>query len=232
MYGTDNSCMVAAMKSGRLQYRGVARIAENISDRELKALHEAGIRAARIGITKAELNVADTSQLAIRTAKRIKPFGWHLQFLLAIDSCPWAEELIAKLPVPCVIDHIALVRASDGIQGPGFKALLRLARLEHVWIKLIGYRSSTQLPFYPDVTPLVQALVVVAPDRCVWGTDWPHTNLADLPGYRLTVCDSKSGADPIPNDGDLADTLNEWLPDTTLRQRVLVDNPACLYDFK
>ncbi len=101
------------------------------------------------------------------------------------------------------------------MRSPGFQALLRLARLEHVWFKLIGpYRISKQWPLYPDVLPLAQALVAAAPDRCVWGTDWPHPNAAYM-----------------PNDGDLADALGEWLPDSAARDKVLVDNPARLYDF-
>ena len=100
------------------------------------------------------------------------------------------------------------------MKSEGCQALLRLARLKHVWFKLIGYRSSTKLPHYPDVSPLAQALMALAPDRCVWGTDWPNTNIANM-----------------PNAGDLADALSEWLPDKAVRDRVLVDNPVRLFGF-
>ena len=106
-------------------------------------------------------------------------------------------------------------RRPDGLESPEFGILLRLARLDHVWFKLIGpYRISTQWPLYPDVAPLARALVAAAPDRCVWGTDWPHPNTAYM-----------------PNDGDLADALGEWLPDAGARRKVLVDNPGRLYGF-
>lgn len=108
--------------------------------------------------------------------------------------------------------HQARVR---GVRSKGFETLLRLARLTHVWFKLTGpYCISERRPLYPDVAPLAQALVAAAPDRCVWGTDWPHTN-----------------AEHMPNDSDLADALAEWLPDATIRHKVLVGNPARLYDF-
>jgi len=232
VYGTDNSCMVAAMKSGKLQYRGVANIDHTTSDKELDALHGAGVRAVRISITRAELSMSEVSQKVMQIAERIKRFDWHLQFLACVDHFPWVEQVIAQAPIVCVIDHLGLVRASDGIQSPGFSALRRLARLDHVWFKLIGYRGSTQWPLYPDVAPLARSLISAAPDRCVWGTDWPHTNLAHIPGYHLSMCDLPSGADHMPNDGDLADALGEWLPDAETRRRVLVDNPVRLYGFE
>ena len=105
-----------------------------------------------------------------------------------------------------MIDHFGHVQAADGVASKGWETLLRLARLPHVWFKLIGpYRISTQRPFYPDVAPLAQALVAAAPGRCVWGTDWPHPN-----------------ATHMPNDGDLAEALGEWLPDAAARHMVLV----------
>ena len=213
VYGTDNSCMVAAMKSGVFNFRGVAVVEENLSDAELEALHRAGVRGVRINVASktAGLSMAQARPLAAR----IKPLGWHLQFFLRIGQSPAFEHDIAQLPVACVIDHFAHVHATDGTESEGFQTLLRLARLEHVWFKLIGpYRISTQWPRYPDVAPLAQALVAAAPDRSVWGTDWPHPN-----------------ATYMPNDGDLADALDGWLPDTAVRRRVLVDNPARLYGF-
>lgn len=231
VYGADNSCMIAAMTSGKLQYRGVAIIDRTISDEDLDAMHGAGVRAARISVTRHELSMADVSQQVTQIVGRIKRLGWHLQFLACIDHFPWLEQIIAQAPVPCVVDHFALVRVSDGVHAPGFSALLRLARLDHVWFKLIGYRGSIQWPHYPDVAPLARALMAAVPDRCVWGSDWPHTNLAHLPGYRLSMCDYASGTEPIPNDGDLADALGEWLPDADMRHGVLVDNPARLYGF-
>jgi len=213
IYGTDNRCMLAAMTSEVFNFRGVAVVEETISDSELEALHRAGVRGVRINV--ASKTAVLTMEQAPRLAARIKPLGWHLQFFVRIGQSPTFERDIAGLPVPCVIDHFAHVCAADGLHSNEFAALLRLARLEHVWFKLIGpYRVSTRWPLYPDVAPLAQALVAAAPDRSVWGTDWPHPNAAHM-----------------PNDGDLADALGEWLPDAAVRRHVLIDNPARLYDF-
>jgi predicted TIM-barrel fold metal-dependent hydrolase len=214
VYGTDNSCMVAAMQSAAFNFRGVAVVAEDVSDAELKTLHEAGTRGVRINVASKPTGL--TMDQAPRLAARIKPLGWHLQFFMRIGQSPSFERDIGRLPVVCVIDHFGHVHAADGVQSAEFQTLLRLAHLEHVWFKLIGpYRISKQWPLYPDVAPLAQALVAAAPDRCVWGTDWPHPNAAYM-----------------PNDGDLADAIAAWLPDAAIRQKVLVENPARLYDFE
>ena len=212
-YGTDNRCMVAALTSGTFNFRGVAVVDEKISDAELESLHRAGVRGVRINLSSKTPGLP--LERAPGLAARIKPLGWHLQFFLRIDRFPSLEQALAQLPVACVIDHFAHAPAAGGVGSPDFKALLRLARLGHVWFKLIGpYRISRQWPLYPDVAPLAGALVAAAPDRCVWGTDWPHPNTAYM-----------------PNDGDLADALDEWLPDAGVRRKVLVDNPGRLYDF-
>ena len=213
VYGTDTGCMLAAMQSGVFNFRGVAVIEETISDAELEALHCAGVRGVRINLASKTAGL--TIEQAPRLAARIKPLGWHLQFFVHIERYADCERAIADLAVPCVIDHFGHVRAADGVGSKGWETLLRLARLPHVWFKLIGpYRISTQWPFHPDVAPLAQALVAAAPDRCVWGTDWPHPN-----------------APHMPNDGDLADALGEWLPEAAARHMVLVTNPARLYGF-
>jgi len=213
IYGTDNRCMVAALTSGLFDFRGVAVVDQDVGEQELEALHRAGVRGVRINLSSKTPGIP--LDQAPKLAARIKPFGWHLQFFLRIGQVPSVEQVIARIPVPCVIDHFGHAPAAGGVGSAEFGTLLRLARLEHVWFKLIGpYRISTQSPFYPDVAPLVRALVAAAPDRCVWGTDWPHPNTAYM-----------------PNDGDLADALGEWLPDAGTRRKVLVDNPARLYGF-
>jgi 2-pyrone-4,6-dicarboxylate lactonase len=213
VYGTDNRCMRAAMQSGVFNFRGVAVVEETVSDAELEALHRAGVRGVRINLASKTAGL--TFEQAPRLAARIQPLGWHLQFFVHIDRSPGCEGAIGHMAVPCVIDHFGHVPAADGVGSQGWEALLRLARLRHVWFKLIGpYRISTQWPFHPDVAPLARALVAAAPDRCVRGTDWPHPN-----------------ARQMPNDGDLADTLGEWLPDAAARHAVLVENAARLYGF-
>jgi predicted TIM-barrel fold metal-dependent hydrolase len=214
VYGTDNRCLVAALISGAFDFRGVAVVDVGVGEAELATLHHAGVRGVRINV--ASTTGVLTMDQAPRLAERIRPFGWHLQFFVHIGGSPALATAIARLPVPCVIDHFAHVKATGGLDGAAFRALLGLAHLPHVWFKLTGaYRISTRGPVYPDVAPLARALVAAAPDRCVWGTDWPHPNTPYM-----------------PNDGDLADVLSAWLPDATIRQAVLVDNPARLYEFR
>lgn len=213
IYGTDNRCMVAALTSGVFDFRGVAVVDANISDGEIEALHRAGVRGVRINLSSRTpgLSLAEAPELSAR----IEPLGWHLQFFVRIGRAPSLEETVTRLPVACVIDHFGQAPAAGGVDSPEFRTLLRLSRMEHVWFKLIGpYRISAQWPLYPDVAPLAQALAEAAPDRCVWGTDWPHPN-----------------TQYIPDEGDLADALVGWLLDAELRRKVLVDNPGRLYGF-
>jgi predicted TIM-barrel fold metal-dependent hydrolase len=213
IYGTDNRCLAAALTSEGFDFRGVAVVDAGADDRELEALHRAGVRGVRINLASKTPGLS--LDQAPRLAARIEPFGWHLQFFVRIGQVPSLERGIAQMPVPCVIDHFGHVPAAGGVDSPEFKTLLGLARLDHVWFKLTGpYRISRQYPLYPDVAPLARALVAAAPDRCLWGTDWPHTN-----------------TEYMPNDGDLAEAICQWLPDAQRRRKVLVDNPGRLYGF-
>jgi predicted TIM-barrel fold metal-dependent hydrolase len=212
VYGTDNTAIVEALKSGAFPMRAVAVVSETVSDRELEDLHAVGFRGIRINTASGTPGLK--LEHAPRLAARIKALGWHLQFYL--DFHPELEELLARLPVNIVIDHFGRIPAAEGVGAPRFQALLRLLRLEHCWAKLMGpYFVSDAVPRYPDLVPLAQAVAQAAPDRIVWGTDWPH------PSARAKM----------PNDGDLADMLAEWVPDDAQRKRILVDNPQRLYGF-
>ena len=214
VYGTDNSCMVDALRSGLHALRGVAVVEADVSDRELEDLHAAGVRGVRINLASATegLTLADGERLA----PRLKALGWHLQFYLDLPKVPETEAQLARLPITIVIDHFARCPAQDGVDSPAFKALLRLVGRDNCYAKAMGpYFISKNAPLYPDVTPLARALVAAAPDRIVWGTDWPH------PGARALM----------PEDPLLAEMLATWVPDETLRRKVLVENPARLYGF-
>jgi 2-pyrone-4,6-dicarboxylate lactonase len=216
VYGTDNSCMVAALRSGVFAFRGVAVVEENISDAALQDLHDAGVRGVRINL--ASVTPGLTLAQAPRLAERLKELRWHLQFFMDLRKLPDAEQKLAGLKIDIVIDHFGRVRADDGTAAPAFQTLLRLLRRENVWAKLIGpYFLSDQAPQYADVTPFAQAVVKAAPDRVVWGTDWPHPAAAH--------------GKLMPNDGVLADIAAEWVPDEAQRKKVFVDNPARLYGF-
>jgi predicted TIM-barrel fold metal-dependent hydrolase len=188
-----------------------------VSDRELTQLHDAGVRGVRINLASETegLTLADGERLA----PRLKAMGWHLQFYMDLPKMPEAAAKLAQLKLPIVIDHFARCPAAAGVAAPAFQALLALVRHEHVWAKAMGpYFLSKQVPLYPDVTPLARALVAAAPDRVVWGSDWPHINYFE--------------EKDMPDDGDLSNLLLRWLPTEQERLQVLVTNPANLYDFE
>lgn len=217
VYGTDNRALLGALRSGVFSFRGVAVVDESITERELEDLHQAGVRGVRINLA------SDTPGLTLvqapRLAARLKALGWHLQFFMDLRKLPDAEEKLATLDIDLVIDHFGRVRADEGLDAPAFQSLLRLMARDNVWAKIMGpYFVSDRAPQFADVTPFARAVAAAAPDRVVWGTDWPHPAVA-----RMRVA--------MPNDGDLADLLLEWVPDAEQRRKVLVTNPARLYGF-
>jgi len=218
-YGTDNSAMLAAMKVAGPAFRGVAVVADTVTAHELEAMHAAGIRGARLNVVdvregKGQLPIGRITRLA----ERIKPFGWHIEFLMHADEFPDLDVMLGKLPVDVVFGHLGYVKTEKGIAAPGFQALLRLLRGGRAWVKLTGaYRISSRPLPHADTNGFAHALLATAPDRIVWGTDWPHVMT------KWTI--------PMPNDGALADLLRDWVPDATQRRRVLADNPAALYGF-
>jgi 2-pyrone-4,6-dicarboxylate lactonase len=213
VYGTDNIAIEEALQSGAFNLRGVAVVAEDVTDKELERLHAIGFRGIRINTASATPGLR--LEHAARIAQRIKPLGWHLQFFVNLRENPEMEEELAKLPVNIVIDHFGRIATSEGLDAPPFQALLRLLRRDHCFAKLIGPYFISDAPRFADIAPFVRAMVTAAPDRLVWGTDWPHP----------------SAREKLPNDGDLADLLVDWVPDEAARNRILVDNPQRLYSF-
>ena len=120
------------------------------------------------------------------------------------------------LDIDIVIDHLARIQTADGLDAPPFRALLGLLQRDNCWAKLMGpYFVSDAFPHYPDIAPFARAMIEAAPDRVVWGSDWPHP----------------SAREKMPDDGDLADMLFDWAPDEAQRRKILVDNPQRLYSF-
>jgi predicted TIM-barrel fold metal-dependent hydrolase len=218
-YGTDNSAMLAGMKTAGPAFRGVAVVADTATARQLEAMHAAGVRGARLNIVdvregKGQLPI----ERIVSLADRIKPFGWHIEFLMHVDEFPDLDVTLGTLPVDIVFGHLGYVKTEKGIAAPGFQALLRLLRDGRAWVKLTGaYRISSQTLPHADTNEFAHALMATAPSRVVWGTDWPHVMT------KWTI--------PMPNDGAIADLLLNWVPDATLRRGVLAENPAMLYGF-
>lgn len=213
VYGTDNRCTLDAVaRFGVHRARAVAVIDERFTSPMLRRLDEKGVRGVRFNAVSGNGTPLD---LLKTLARLIAPFSWHLQLYLQGEQILDLMATLQDLPVPVVLDHMGGVSAAKGIEHPEFRALLRLLEGGRAWVKLCGYRSSaTGYPF-ADVTPMAKALIAVAPERCVWGTDWPH------PDYQRTM----------PDDGELLDLLGTWAPLASQRKQILVDNPASLYGF-
>ena len=215
-YGFDNSITADFLREQGGRFLGVAMIDPRIGDAELRRLDAAGFRAARLMDQYA--TAATTADLE-RIAERIAPLGWHIE--INIDkSSRWVElePRLRSCPVPLVFDHMGRVRGAEGVDSPGFTVIRRLlAERDNCWTKISSfYRlSDSGPPHYEDMRPLAQTLLAERPDRCVWGTNWPHPGQTKL----------------MPNDCDLLDLLETWLPDDSVRVPLFAANAVKLYGF-
>ena len=213
-HGTDNAALADALRRGGGRYAGVAMIDDATSDAEIDRLHEVGVRGTRVNFV-AHLGGAPDLAGFERTVARVAPRGWHVVLHFDAADLPAYAGLLDRLPCPYVIDHMARVDAAAGLDQQPFQALLRLLVDERCWVKVSGAERLTAAgpPPYDDVVPFARALIDAAPDRVLWGTDWPHPNVRHM-----------------PDDGDLVDLLADFAPDRATRDRILVDNPARLYE--
>jgi predicted TIM-barrel fold metal-dependent hydrolase len=212
IYGTDNRVMLESLRRHPDRLRGVAVVSDDVTERELRDMHEAGVRGIRFNVL---FGGGVSLDIMERLAARIAHLGWHMQFLLDARELPALMPRMRRLPVPGVIDHMGHMPVALGTSHPGFQALLALVRDHGWWAKLSGaYRISEDFPDYRDVVPWACALIAAAPDRMVWGSDWPHVAIPRM-----------------PNTGALRDQLALWAPEAAVRDRILVDNPARLYGF-
>jgi predicted TIM-barrel fold metal-dependent hydrolase len=232
VYAADNSCTVDAVRSMGARARGVAVIDKSTSAAAIDDMATAGIRGVRLNLetnTAGKFDPDAAKALLDTTAKQIGARGWHVQFYTRLTTIAALKDHFAQLPFPLVFDHFGRAAAAQGPSQPGFDALLDLVKSGHAYVKISGaYRCSEKAPDYADVMPLAQALVKANPDRIVWGTDWPHPNSDAGRGKPLTEITA-----PFPiDDGLLFNQLAKWVPDASLRKKILVDNPARLYGFE
>lgn len=214
-HGTDNRAMLDAIATSGGRYRGIAIVDESFTEQDYAALHEGGIRGVRFNFVK-HLGGRPDMSVFNHVLQRIQPLGWHL--IVHLDAVEIVElsGLLRQLPVPFVIDHMGRITAGAGVEQAPFRALLDLMQVGTCWVKVSGSeRVSTVGPPFLDAIPFAQALMHAAPDRVLWGTDWPHPNVGRQ----------------MPNDGALVDLVPLIAPDETLRRKLLVHNPASLYDF-
>lgn len=216
-HGTDNSATLDAIARSRGRYRGVAIVDEGFTDDDFKRMDEGGMRGIRFSFARHIGNAPDFT-LVRRITHRIAPLGWHVVIYMEAPDIVENADVLSKLPLPVVIDHMGRVKTKDGVGQEAFQLLLGLLRERNdFWVKICGAeRISSVGPPYEDAVPFAQACIEVAPDRVLWGTDWPHPNIE---GY-------------MPNDGDLMSLLALHAPDEAVRNRILVDNPNRLYGFE
>lgn len=212
-YGLDNACMLAAIAELGASARGVAVVDDKVSDAELKRLDAAGVRGIRFNIARAG---ATTVEMIEPLSKRVNELGWHVQIHMSGDRIAEIESLLNRLPSPIVFDHLGRIPQPDGASHPAFKVIAGLMDKGRTWVKFSGAYMDTKVgaPGYDDAGTLAQRFIDVAPERIVWGSDWPHPS-----------------AEAKPNDAMLFDLLGRWVPDAERRRAILVTNPAKLYGF-
>jgi 2-pyrone-4,6-dicarboxylate lactonase len=219
-YGTDNSAILDGMTTLNVETpnraRCVVAVTMDIKDDELVALDRKGARGVRLNTDNKGGMPINFDQIGALEA-RIKPLGWHIEWLFPGAEILDLMPVFNKLKVPMSIGHFAYQPATAGVKARGFQALMELMRRGNTWIKISGANrvSATDLPPYDDVKPMAEALIAAAPERIMWGTDWPHPNK-----YLVN-----------PNDGDLVDAFGDWVSDPAVRRRIMVDTPAAFYRF-
>jgi predicted TIM-barrel fold metal-dependent hydrolase len=210
-YGTANEVTLDAVAQLGPQARGIAVVQPTVTDAELKRMADGGIRGIRF--TQFDPKTAATTLDMIEPlAKRVAPLGWHVQIHLRADQIANAADLLQRLPGTVVFDHLG--RLADGVADPAFAVIRRMLDKGNTWMKLSGAYMFDAPPRYAKAAPIAQAYIAAAPERMVWGSDWPHPTENEK-----------------PDDAVLFDLLSDWAPDPATRQRILVDNPAKLYGF-
>ncbi len=217
VYGTDNSCMLDYVAGKLSSMRAIVAVAADVSDRALSDMHDRGARGIRVNIADPGGNPFASFGEIAALAERLKPMGWHVEFLLHVHQLDDVLADLRRLPVDIVVGHFGYMPASLGVGHTAYQTFLDDFSDGHCWVKLTApYRiTAQQRTPYSDITPFAHALIARRPDRIVWGTDWPHP-----------ICPV-----PMPNDGALVDHLAEWVPNESHRQAILVSNPAALYGF-
>ena len=213
-HGADMRVTLDAIARSGGSFRGTAIIDSSVSEKDFERMHEGGIRAVRFNFVR-HLGGRPSMDFFQRTVQKLQSFGWHLILHLDAQDLVELEELLSTLPVPFVIDHMGRVKAGDGLEQRPFKTLLGFLKNENAWVKICGAeRVSSKGPPFTDAVPFGRALVEAAPERVLWGTDWPHPNVRWM-----------------PDDGALLELFGLMVPEPALQQMILVNNPARLNGF-
>jgi 2-pyrone-4,6-dicarboxylate lactonase len=214
-HGRDHAVLVDLLAAGKGRYRGVALIESSTRQAEVDRLDDAGVRGVRLHFHFPHLGAPMPRDDMRKVIELAAPHGWHIAMHLGGDGILEQYDFITSIEAPVVIDHIGRINVAEGRNGKAFSLLRRLLDRGNVWVKLSGTdRISKQKYPYADAVPFARDLAAHAPERVVWGTDWPHPN-----------------HNAVPNDGELVDLIAEIAPDARTRQLMLVENPARLFGF-
>ena len=221
-HGSDNRALVDALQHSNGMARGVATVSRDVTDTQLRAMHDAGVRGTRFNFVKRLVDFTPREVL-LEIAHRIAPLGWHVVIYFEAVDLPELWDFFTALPTTVVVDHMGRPDVSKAVDGPEFELFVRMMREhENIWSKVSCPErlSATGPPAldgeqnaYRDVIPFAKRLVETFPDRVLWGTDWPHPNLKDH----------------MPDDGLLVDYIPHIAVTPSLQHKLLVDNPMRLY---
>jgi predicted TIM-barrel fold metal-dependent hydrolase len=227
-YGADNRCSLDATAKLGARARAVAVIDATTSERELREMHQAGVRGVRVNLETGGVHDPDQAgALLERAAARVAPLGWHVQTYTSLPVLAPLAGLIARLPTPVVIDHFGRAPAALGTAQPGFAALLDLVASGKAYVKLSAPHRVNADPDDAATAALARALIAANPERMLWGSDWPH------PGGQRGGPAHIAQIEPFTpvDDGRALNRFARWAGSAAMIQRILVDNPARLYDF-
>ena len=211
-YGTDNSCLLDTLVQVGDLARGVVMIEPDVANAELDRMHRSGVRAVRLDLFKrAREPLAAIQRYITETAQRIAPLGWHVQFYAPGYVVRDLIGFLQSLPIDFVIDHMGYMLEEDGLKEEDFAKLLNLLDCGRCYLKLSGAYRIAKHRGYEIVGPVAKAIVERAPQRAIWGSDWPHISYSDR------------------DTGELLNLLECWAPSPHARQQILVENPVRLF---
>jgi predicted TIM-barrel fold metal-dependent hydrolase len=220
-YGRDNACMLDAMREvGIAECRGIVDIGENAPDAEIERLNRVGVRGVRINVNPIKPSEPGFSRTMLprieRLDARCSEIGWMLDFLTPGWLTRELLPVMRKLKCRFTVAHMGMFLAKEGLKQPGFQEFLGLLREsgDRCWVKFTGVYRMSVAPGFSDAGPMARAIIETAPDRIIWGSDYPHLSFADKVGSV-----------------ELFNLLGRWAPDAAIRKKILVDNPRKLFGF-
>ena len=213
-HGRDNTALIDALDSAGERARGVAVVRPGITDRELQAMHAAGVRAVRFNFVK-RLVDATPKAVFLDIADKIAGLGWHVVVYFEAQDLQELTPFLKQLPTTLVVDHMGRPDIAKGTEHADFQRFIALLdENDNIWTKVsCPERLTIAGPDYADVVPFAKTLVERFTDRVLWGTDWPHPNMKSH----------------MPDDGLLVDFIPRIATGPAQQRALLVDNPVRLY---